>query len=30
MVTDQYILYTNVWEDLIALKKDGSTEDPVF
>lgn len=30
MVTDQYILYTNVWEDLIALKKDGSTEEPVF
>ena len=30
MVTDQYILYTNVWEDLMALKKDGTTEEPVF
>lgn len=30
MVTDQYILYSNVWEDLIALKKDGTTEEPVF
>ncbi|MBR4863436.1 MAG: hypothetical protein IKU07_02570 [Oscillospiraceae bacterium] len=30
MVTDQYVLYTNTWSDLYALKKDGTTEKPVF
>ncbi len=30
LVTDQYILYTDLWSDLFALKKDGATEKPVF
>jgi len=30
LVTDQYVLYTDVWSDLFAMKKDGSTEEPVF
>lgn len=29
-VTDQYVLYTDVYSDLFAMKKDGSTEEPVF
>ena len=30
LVTDSYILYTDLWSDLFALKKDGSAEEPVF